>query len=629
MTNTISVNRKLFFEIIALRSVLMTIIFLVLLVNQAFAQKGYEVCHTIFDRLKSAKGMLLTEGPYLEVVNALPEPTFKIAMARDDRVFLDTATVNVCTKMGKDSLNALAFILSHELAHFVKGHLQSHQYIEETERDERLEIISTAEVSDRRTKRKINSILKKYGIRVNEAEADLEAGFISYLAGYRSLDAGPEMLQRCYERFGMDVEEGNYASLEERKEMVRAVALKLDSLIYIFEAGNLASVVAKDELAKSAYAYIAETFTTPALLNNMAVTELRRYADAQFGPNGMMYELPFTMSLPVPDEYGTVDEDITDMEAYLREQERLYRIAVAEVDRSLDKLRMARQINDQYYEAFLNESIAYYLRFKTAGYYAYKPEYYHDDLQYAAGAALRAKNILLDDAVKNAKALGDVHNMLAILSHVQSDSTQSASHLQVAENYTGHTAMIEINRGVLQGERGARRDYYMDIDNIMAMQSEWPRWDDAQGKERTALWDSSATWDGIALDQVVVEKLGAWNFTKVLEPELPKSTQLVKLQRKFSFGGNKDFRCYRIAEYKGQATITKSTIFLIPSSHARSMLHKSIGVGMSYDELTTLLGDPFSKIETQSATLVRYSGVIFTFQEGALKSWTYFREYRY
>ena len=83
----------------------------------------------VFERLNEAKGISALEAPFLVITDGLPNPDFKIAIASDDQVYLDRAVLEIIDDMGADSSKALAFILAHEIAHYIHGHSVRHRYI--------------------------------------------------------------------------------------------------------------------------------------------------------------------------------------------------------------------------------------------------------------------------------------------------------------------------------------------------------------------------------------------------------------------------------------------------------------------------------------------------------------------
>ncbi len=582
-------------------------------------------CERVFNRLKTAKGLLISQAPYLRVVAQLPNPDLSIAMAVEDSIFLDRETFQVCREMGADSLNALAFILSHELAHYIKGHTEEHEYEKEIEIMANVAIMDAVEVDDRRAKRKVKSIMRQFGIRNAEIEADLEAGFISHLSGYCALEAGPEMLERSYTRFGLKREAGNYPSLEERKEMIREVGRVLDSLLYVFDAANLASVVGIHREAKASYEVITDHFVSTKLLNNLAVTELRRFMDFHWGPNDIIYELPITMSLP---EFVDHEHDAVPVltEEGLRLERIRYLETVAQLDQMIAKLKKAQSLNPQYYPAHLNESIAYYIRYLTASNFLWSPDYVHDDLEYAEVSALRAKQVLLDEPITNDKALCDVFNMLAIIDHVKGDSSSAAQQLLLAEERVEKSINTHINRLVIQGNWEARQDFYLSFERTEQRRLEAiPLIDEDRAKSLQDLQVATSSYQGTLLKDMITDASLELREERVLIKSLPGSSNLVERQLRLGIADTEEYRLYRFAEYEGLSKIDIGSIFIVPKDLSEPLIEGLVR-GMNFSSLTELIGKPLDRVQAPNASLILYPGVIFEFVAGKLSSWVIYED---
>ena len=95
-------------------------IFLLLLVSIpwiSFGQRSY--VETLYQKLASAFGEART-APELVIVPGKSDLIAGYFTSPSPTIKLDQKVLDICREFGKDSTNALAVILSHELAHFYR-----------------------------------------------------------------------------------------------------------------------------------------------------------------------------------------------------------------------------------------------------------------------------------------------------------------------------------------------------------------------------------------------------------------------------------------------------------------------------------------------------------------------------
>ncbi len=246
-------------------------------------------CIQILAKLKRAKGLNVENKPFIKLVNNLPNPAFKLAMASTDGIiYLEERTYRLCkTELQDESEDALAFIIAHELAHYTEKHVVRHRYTDkfkEMDQDSNFVNLLSENVEAEQNQNTLDSLMAIYReiatrhqIRNNEAEADLEAGFTAYLAGYHTKKAGPDFLRLVYESFpDISRSDDKYVSLDERIMIAERAGLKLDTLIAVFEAGNYLSMIKEYDLALQCYEYVSRSYQSKELLNNMGVLALKK-----------------------------------------------------------------------------------------------------------------------------------------------------------------------------------------------------------------------------------------------------------------------------------------------------------------------------------------------------------------
>ncbi len=582
----------------------------------------------VFNQLKSAKGILATQAPYLKVVDQLPNASFAIAMASEDSIFLDRASIDICRGMGSDSTDALAFILSHELAHYLLGHLDRHRFALPLQREESAEIAGLMTSASRSTQRQVNSVIKRFSIRHNETEADLEAGFISYLAGYRSLTAGPRFLDLAYAHYGLSPEEGKYASLAERKEMISSTAAMLDSLAFILEASNFALLSGQRQMALYGYEHIGQHYQSVDLLNNLAVLELKNFAQQYEGI--LFYELPTVLSNPSPPLFSDATPSFGDpdeMKALIAADKLRYQADSDHIDGIIAKLDKALEINPHFIPAYLNKSIAFYLRHLRASQTIfYDPPGRTDELEYAEAELLKAKNILLDLEEPSSREFINVYNMLAIINHLREDNNLAQEWLAQAMELDPLDPMSLINQGVIDGDLSSRIDAAI-AKHDEQFQGEFGEMFQARDQHQSELSRRSQYHESLRLDSLAMSlPAEAWTVKtiKVLSSGglLPESIVLAYTQ-------TPTFSCYEWRKVRGRSTIIQRCTYIRPVSQdmlpASTEDRRVFLRGDSTLQILLILGEPLSYMQTSTHTFMHYRHCLLMISDAVLDSWVLYR----
>ncbi len=419
-----------------------------------------EHCLRIFNKLKATKALLPDGPPFFHLVRRLPNQNFSIAMITGSNIFMDEPTYDECMKMGKEADNALAFILAHELAHFTKEHLVRHRYIEEDKADRKMELlkaVGTSELAHDANEEDFDEIMNRYEIKHNEVEADIEAGFMSYLAGYESLEAGANCLDRLYAKFNLKKEGGNYASLEERKDIVRKAVRELDTLVKVFEASNMALLVDEKEIAQSGYEYVLNHFDSPLLHNNIGASLIMDFVNNS--EIDIPYKFPLVFEFKLPTEGTIVFTDDPEMMERMKQMERqrflTYLENIKTCKKSLEHFNKAIQLNPEYHIAYLNRAITYYVAHRVQQDFDFD-ETNKDYLYHGIASATSAKQLLIQDTSKNKKALSDAYNVLAALHFEANDEAKAKINIEEAESLFPNRFITFINKEVINGERMAQ-----------------------------------------------------------------------------------------------------------------------------------------------------------------------------
>ena len=172
---------------------------------------------------------------------------------------LEERVYDLFVSMGADSLDALAVLLGHELAHYYKDHGWVGDFGN---------AFADLEVGQELEK------LERSAVRMleTEFEADYYSGFFGYMAGYNTLGIAPKMLEQIYAAYELDEHLAGYPSLFERQAIARRSREQLDQMIPVFEAGRGLLLLGRYESAGRCFDYIARTFPSREIFNNAGVT---------------------------------------------------------------------------------------------------------------------------------------------------------------------------------------------------------------------------------------------------------------------------------------------------------------------------------------------------------------------
>jgi hypothetical protein len=212
----------------------------------------YEVANKIFEALIEARGDFRMQKPKFKMSKS--EREVAVAFPRKAEIILELKAYKVCTTFGKDSLNALAAILSHELIHYYEKHDWTEHFV--------------AEHEGTSTGNKLKKIKERLKL---ETQSDYLGGFLAYSAGYQTLDIMPLFFDKVYKSYRLKDTLKGYPPLQERKQSATQSLEKLQSFIHIFETANYLTAQKQYEPAKLYFDYILTDFQSREIYNNVGV----------------------------------------------------------------------------------------------------------------------------------------------------------------------------------------------------------------------------------------------------------------------------------------------------------------------------------------------------------------------
>jgi tetratricopeptide (TPR) repeat protein len=232
-----------------------------------------KIANTIKDTRKQPTfNFLFNEpDPYL---NAYYDPS-------NNTINLGEGIYDIATTFGKDSLNALALVLGHELAHFYKDHTWGYDFATKNVYLKISEKIYTVNESESRKAEM-------------ETQADYYGGLFGYMAGYNTLSVGGAFFEKFYHKADVPDETYGYPTLQERMKICETSANMLSKMIPMFDAANYLVLIGEYEKAGNIYDNILATFPSREIYNNAGAA----YAFAAlslFEEGELKYIYPFSL----------------------------------------------------------------------------------------------------------------------------------------------------------------------------------------------------------------------------------------------------------------------------------------------------------------------------------------------
>lgn len=185
--------------------------------------KSHNQINSVFDRLVVAFG------------NSKPAPVFTIRDGKSAKpaeystksiptIFIDSYVYEICRSYGKDSLNSLSIILSHELVHYYKDHTFCTDYAVATR-------YKNKTLAPKLIKSSLFSSIEK------ETEADQKGLFYSAAAGFSPFGLYKDLIIRLYKDYKFPNELDGYPTKQERITYAENSEDKAKELFGYFQEG--------------------------------------------------------------------------------------------------------------------------------------------------------------------------------------------------------------------------------------------------------------------------------------------------------------------------------------------------------------------------------------------------------
>ena len=280
---------------------------------------------SVFDQLVVAYGSAKSAPQLLIVSNKLnqispaayyssPKPTIKV----------DARLIRICRNFGKDSLNALSLVLSHELAHYYSDHTFCTDYAYAI-KDQNKTLVPAL---------KSASLSEKIG---KETEADQKGFFYAAAAGFTPFNLQAILIDKIYVEYNLPESLVGYPSKVQRKGIAKAAEEKAQELYGYFKTGMKAIEEKKYDEAISAFETANSFIPYRENYNNLGVAKARKALllkvktrEEHKYPDRFLYPLETENKSRLNQEVtrGIDDDHQIQMEKYLKEAQKNFQEAI-------------------------------------------------------------------------------------------------------------------------------------------------------------------------------------------------------------------------------------------------------------------------------------------------------------
>jgi len=286
-----------------------------------------KISNTIKDTRKQPTFNFIFSDPY-PYYNAFYDP-------ENNTINLGEGIYDIAKTFGKDSINALAMVFGHEIAHFYKDHGWGYSFGDANE---------YLKISQKIYKLQLNATRKAE----METEADYFGGIFGYMAGYNSLGVGAEFFDKFYKLAKVPDVTTGYPTRQERMNICDNSITMLNKLIPLFDAANYLVLLGEYDKAASLYDHIIVTFPSREIYNNegaaYAMAALGTYDEGQ-----IKFVYPFTIDCDTRMDNGGQKGLSEDKEAKRKEY----------LEMAKDAFESAIKLDKEYAAAYINLGLVY------------------------------------------------------------------------------------------------------------------------------------------------------------------------------------------------------------------------------------------------------------------------------
>ena len=226
--------------------------------GSVIAEDKISVAEEVFEKLVEAKGVRNMPKPIFELQNSEQRPAW--IDPKERRIVLEEKAFDICMKLGKDSLNALAALISHELIHYYEKHDWKEHFLHANNN-----LASADKLAENNS-----------GLSL-ELQADHLGGLLAHMAGYNTLGVMPDLLGEIYKSYNLlNVIDPNYPSIEERRTIARNSDKLLTKHSRLFDMALYFTAAGEYDQATSYLEFLLNDtkFQSREIYNNLAVLSM-------------------------------------------------------------------------------------------------------------------------------------------------------------------------------------------------------------------------------------------------------------------------------------------------------------------------------------------------------------------
>ncbi len=359
----------------------------------------FETAQKIFNDLVKARGDFRTIPPQF-VMNKGRQYIAWMDQNKGE-IGIEEKAYDVCTQFGKDSLNALAALISHEIIHYYEKHDWNRAFIN---------INADLKVADKL------KALQADGLQY-EAQADYYGGILAITAGFNTFMVFESFLGKAYKAYGLPDEIDGYPSLSERRALYRNTADQLRQIHSIYQTANLLALTGYHDLANNYYKWILRDYGSYEVYNNFGANAALAALNL-FEPKEMPFVLPIELDLK-----SRLDELVTRVpESVLRKRNQL----LADAGRWLTH---ANQLNPKQSAPLVNLAIVQLLQGNK-----------NKALQTLENA------LLLSRTQDNSQTLANAEIVLGVMAALEDDKKRAYDYFKSAQKGNKILASINLDR---------------------------------------------------------------------------------------------------------------------------------------------------------------------------------------
>jgi hypothetical protein len=383
--------------------------------NSQAQSKAYidEVVNKVYYNLNEAIG----DGSHDIPTLVMSEKNKSVAryIPNGNKIEFEYLAYQICRKMGKDSLNAVAFILSHELGHYYRDH----KWLSDVGSS-----YAGTELGD---KLELEKVSLDTTIRI-ETEADEYSCFYSKMAGYSILNAA-QFFDFLYAGYSFPDEMNRYPSLTQRKEIASTIEKQTSELYRLYDIASIMMLKGEYRCASILYKNILnKRFGSREIFNNIGVSyalEGLKYASDEFKDLAFPFSIDLSSRLS-ENLRGAEQTDSLKAASYFNRAKEMF-----EKSKKLDGHYLPAKINLAIVSALNNDfRFAYYLLGEMEDMKSNHPS---EKLKIEYTKALIDLISRKENAIDNMKSLA-LHDHMALISLNRINSVDSLENKQANDD---------------------------------------------------------------------------------------------------------------------------------------------------------------------------------------------------